>query len=75
VTLSDFKAKFKRVREARNDIYHHKSVARMTNVVSAAEELLDRLGCSLGFAYRKISATNLAPPAFAIAPSGQFNLW
>ena len=75
ITLSDFKAKFKRVREARNDIYHHKSVARMTNVVGAAEELLDRLGCSLDFAYRKITATNLTPPSFAIAAHRQFNLW
>lgn len=75
MTLNDFTAKFRRVREARNDIYHHQSVARMTNVVGAAEELLDRLGCSLEFAYRKITGVNPGPPSFAIPAANQHNLW
>jgi hypothetical protein len=35
MTSGDFSAKFTRVCDARNDIYHHKSAARMTNVLSA----------------------------------------
>lgn len=75
MTAADFSAKFTRVRDARNDIYHHKSVARMTNVVSAAEELLDRLGCSLDFAYKKITGFTLSPPAFSIPPADRHNIW
>jgi hypothetical protein len=75
MTLGDFTAKFRKVREARNDIYHHKSVARMSNVVASAEELLDKLGCSLDFAYEKVTAGNVTAPTFTIPRAGQFNLW
>jgi hypothetical protein len=55
LSLEHFKTKFKLVREARNDVYHHKSVARMTDVVTHAEDLLDYLGFSLKFVYDKVS--------------------
>ena len=69
MTLTEFTAKFRTVREARNDIYHHKSVARMKNVVISAEELLDRLGCSLHFAYSKVTTTRVTPPSFHATPA------
>lgn len=55
ISQNDFTAKFARVREARNNVYHHKSVAQMTGVVSAAEELLDRLDFSLRFVVAKVA--------------------
>lgn len=66
LTLADFLAKFERIRNARNDVYHHKSVSGMTDVVIAAEELLDRLGFSLQFVYEKISKCGPSYPAFQI---------
>ncbi|WP_454886387.1 hypothetical protein [Sphingomonas oryzagri] len=75
ITLNGFKAKFRAVREARNDIYHHKSVARMTNVVTSAEELLNRVGCSLAFSYDKITGSKVAPPPFRVAVGGQSNIF
>lgn len=74
MTQQEFGAKFVKVREARNDIYHHKSIARMTDVVSSAEELLGRLNCSLRFAYGKITASRVAAPKFAIPDLAQHNL-
>src|SRR5215207_7942703 len=51
LTKAAFEAKFKRASDARNDVYHHKSVAQMSNIVAAAEELLDHLHfCPASFA-------------------------
>jgi hypothetical protein len=75
LTLADFKAKFERVREARNDVYHHKSVARLTNVVATAEELLDYLNCSLGFVYHKITATAPSALQFVMPVEDRHNTW
>lgn len=75
VTRTEFSAKFRKVRDARNAVYHHKSVAQMAGVVSAAEELLERLHCSLQFSYQKISEASLTAPAFSVAQVGQHNLW
>jgi hypothetical protein len=50
MSQKDFSAKFYRIMNARNDIYHRKSVAHLSNVVSTAEELLDSLNFSLRFA-------------------------
>jgi hypothetical protein len=75
LTSHDFEAKFHKVREARNGVYHHQSVAGMAGVVTAAEELLDRLGCSLDFAYSKIKGASPSAPAFNIPAGGQHNLW
>jgi hypothetical protein len=75
MTRKEFSAKFLNVREARNDIYHHKSLARMNNVVFSAEELLDRIGCSLSFSYEKITGAAVSPPNFRIAKTQQYNLF
>lgn len=65
-TLNDFTAKFDRVRDARNEVYHHKSVAGMTAVIHAAEELLDRLHFSLQFVYHKVSSCTPQAPTFLL---------
>lgn len=44
MTSADFVSKFERIRRARNDVYHHKSISGMADVVNAAEDILDRLG-------------------------------
>jgi len=67
LTLNDFSAKFDRVREARNKVYHHKSVARRTAVIAAAEELLDHLQFSLRFVYGKINGCRPQAPTFSRA--------
>jgi hypothetical protein len=75
LTLADLKAKFERVREARNDVYHHKAVARLTNVVSTAEELLDYLNCSIGFVYSKVTVARPTPVQFAMPIEPRHNTW
>jgi hypothetical protein len=75
LTIADFRAKFNRVKDARNDVYHHKSVARVANVVSTAEELLDRLNFSLKFVYEKVCASQPVQPAFKIAIEQRHNTW
>jgi hypothetical protein len=75
LTQADFRAKFDRVVDARNDVYHHKSLARLTNIVATAEELLDHLNCSLRFVYRKV--TTAAPTAvqFSILGEARHRTW
>lgn len=75
LTLNDFHQKFDRVREARNDVYHHKSVARLTNVVATAEEILDYLNCSATFVYKKITESTVTPLAFSIPVESRHNTW
>lgn len=74
-TLADFTSKFDRVRNARNDVYHHKSLARMSNVVATAEELLDHLNFSLGFVYEKIATISVVEPTFKIPPEPRHRIW
>ena len=75
LSWNDFITKFDRVRECRNDVYHHKSVAGMTDVVAAAEELLDRLNFSLAFVYDKITATKPSGPKFSISIESRHRTW
>jgi hypothetical protein len=75
LTQADFRAKFDRVLEARNDVYHHKPVARITNIVATAEELLDYLNCSLGFVYRKITAATVTAVQFSVPQELRHNTW
>lgn len=53
LSRADFHAKFNRIRSARNDVYHHKSVARTTGIVETTEEMLDYLNFSLCFVFTK----------------------
>ncbi len=75
LSLSHFKTKFRTVREARNDIYHHKSVARMTGVISNAEDLLDYLGFSLRFVFDKIADAAPQEPRFLIKTENRHRAW
>lgn len=50
LTRADFENTFKKVREARNDVYHHKSVSHRPDIVAAAEFLLDFIDVHLGAA-------------------------
>jgi hypothetical protein len=75
LTLNDFKAKFDRVRDARNDVYHHKSVARLRDAVATAEELLDYLNCSVRFVCAKITSTSPSPLGFSIPIESRHNTW
>jgi hypothetical protein len=75
LSLEHFKAKFRAVREARNDVYHHKSVARMTDVVFHAEDLLDYLNYSLNFVCDKISNASPAKPKFALVIEVRHRTW
>jgi hypothetical protein len=74
-TLADFTAKFDRVRNARNDVYHHKSVAGMSDVVTTAEELLDHLDFCMTFVYSKITDSSAVAPTFSIQPGARHRIW
>lgn len=71
----DFSAKFYRVINARNDIYHHKSVAGLKDVVNTAEELLDNLNYSLGFATHKIGSSTPKALNFNIPVGKRHHTW
>jgi hypothetical protein len=75
LTLADFTSKFERVREARNAVYHHRSLSGMSDVVNAAEELLDRLNFSLQFVHNKISECEPAKPSFTIPTDKRHRTW
>jgi hypothetical protein len=70
LSKADFHAKFKRIRNARNDVYHHKSVARTSGIVAVTEELLDYLNFSLAFVFDKIMDATPARPTFAVPIDG-----
>jgi hypothetical protein len=73
--LNDFEAKFERIREARNTVYHHRSLSGMSSVVIAAEELLDRLDFSLGFVCGKIGESTPKKATFSIAIEPRHRTW
>jgi hypothetical protein len=75
LTSADFIAKFDRVREARNTVYHHRSLSGMSDVVAAAEELLDRLNFSLQFVHNKISECTPTKPVFTIPADKRHRTW
>ncbi len=75
VTVDDFRGKFTSVRKARNDIYHHKSLAKMSSVVTSAEELLSYIHCSLSFSYTKITESRVVKPGFALPVVDQGNVF
>lgn len=66
LTKADFKAKFRRVREARNDVYHHKSFGGMRDVYETAEELLDCIDCSLAAFHQGVVGAPQNTPAFKV---------
>jgi hypothetical protein len=75
LTVADFIAKFDRVREARNTVYHHRSLSGMSDVATTAEELLDKLNFSLEFVHTKISECTPAKLPFAIPSDKRHRTW
>jgi hypothetical protein len=65
-TWSRFEPLWRRVRQARNDAYHHRVVSDRTKVVAAAEQLLDLLDVHLGSRWSGVTGVTLNPPAFAL---------
>jgi hypothetical protein len=61
-----FKGMFRRVREARNDCYHHKEVAKRNEIVSNAEQLLVLIGVHLETACDMISMSAVKPLRFDV---------
>lgn len=66
LTSQEFTGLFNRVRNARNDLFHHRSVSGQGRVIEIIEELLDLLDIHLGDTYRKIAASNVMPLGFKI---------
>jgi hypothetical protein len=66
LSKTHFAAKLNRVREARNDIFHHKSLTRMSGVSSAAEDLLDYLHLSLTCVCGMVTNSSATPIRFSI---------
>src|SRR5260221_3688115 len=75
LVLAEFSAKFERVRLARNEVYHHKSLAGMSAVISTAEELLDRLNFSLRFVHRKTAMSKPTSLAFSCPIEPRHRTW
>ncbi len=65
LTKGKFTPKFKRVRDARNDIFHHRPVAKKSEIVSLAEELMDYIDVSASQMVGNIAAST--PGAFAFS--------
>ena len=65
-TSAQFAALFRRVREARNDAYHHRPVPNPQKVVDAAERLLDLIDVHLETRVAAIATSASAPFAFAV---------
>jgi hypothetical protein len=63
------------VKDARNDVYHHKSVARMTHVVYHAEDLLDYLDFSMRFVFDKVMDAAPQNPKFTHKISPRHRAW
>ena len=66
LTSGEFTQLFDKVRNARNTIYHHRSLSGQARVVEIAEELLELLDIDLGSAFERIDAARLGlrPLAF-----------
>jgi hypothetical protein len=75
LTHKDFQAKFSRVRDARNKVYHHQSLSGMSQVVHTAEELLDYLDFSLGFVHQKIISTPMPLLKFVVPVEPRHHIW
>lgn len=58
---SGFDALFQRVRRARNDAYHHRVVAGRSEVLLAAEQLMDLLDVHLGARLERVAAQTPSP--------------
>ncbi|BAR58505.1 hypothetical protein NK6_5346 [Bradyrhizobium diazoefficiens] len=56
-------------------MYHHKSIARMTDVVFNAEDLLDYLDFSLNFVCTKIGEATHTNLKFAVAVEIRHRTW
>lgn len=57
-----FKAKFKRVRDARNTVYHHRELSQRVDIVETVEELLDLIDVHLGTTLENVHASTRLPP-------------
>ncbi|NKM42075.1 hypothetical protein GFL68_28200 [Rhizobium laguerreae] len=66
MTSQEFMGLFNRVRNARNDLFHHRLVSGQDRLIEIVEELLDLLDIHLGDTYGKIAASNVTPLAFKI---------
>ncbi len=73
ISRADFQARFRRVREARNDVYHHHSLSGMRDVHATAEDLLDRLNCSLAASHQAVARARPTALQFRIAVQGRHN--
>lgn len=61
-----FKSMFKRVRDARNDCYHHREVPKRQEIAKNAEHLLDLIDVHLESKYKYASEYRLKPLVFTL---------
>ncbi len=64
MTSFEFRQHFTLVREARNDLYHHRVVSRQKRVMEVIEELISMLDLDVGEVYADIVAAPLGPLPF-----------
>ncbi|MCP1854487.1 MULTISPECIES: hypothetical protein [unclassified Bradyrhizobium] len=75
LSVADFTAKFDKVREARNAVYHHRSLSGMSDVVAAAEELLDKLDFCLKFVHGKVAECEPTKLSFSVDAEKRHRTW
>ncbi|MCA6116894.1 hypothetical protein J6524_18685 [Bradyrhizobium sp. WSM 1738] len=75
LSAADFTAKFEKVREARNAVYHHRSLSGMSDVVAAAEELLDKLNFCLKFVHGRVADCEPTKLAFSVEAEKRHRTW
>jgi hypothetical protein len=64
---SAFRERFSVVRNARNDAYHHRTVAGRPRMVAFAEQLLDLIDINLAARMHEVAAARLPPLPFSLA--------
>jgi hypothetical protein len=70
MTSSEFCQLFKLVREARNDLYHHRVVHRQKRVMEIIEELMSMLDLDIGEIHAKMASVPLNPLPFSPLQNG-----
>ena len=64
VTKTQFNDYFAKIRDVRNEVYHHNSTSDMNRVVAIIEDMLDRVDINLAFSLRQVTAST--PRAFTL---------
>lgn len=75
MTKQVFDDQFSKIREARNDVYHHNSTRDLGRVTEIVEDLLDRLDINLSFTMTQVSAAKPRPITFRMPREARHHIY